>query len=303
MSLSQFWPLPADGSAGAQKTAMDVMTKFTILGASGFIGSHLVEMLRNRGEVVDTPDVRRGIAGGDCGHLIYCIGLTADFRSRPLDTMHAHAGVLAEVLKSCRFESLLYLSSARVYAGGESGAEDAKLRADPATPDDIDILSKMAGEALCLTQPAETIRVARVSNVFGDDLAWLDSKSDEFLPSLIRAALRDRRIRLQSAPASSNDYVWIDDVTRALYRIAVGGKHRLYNVGAGRNISHGDMCGVLRELTGCEVDVAPGAPTIVTPQLDLSRLGAEFGPPDRPWAPVDLLDRLGDMVGAAASTV
>lgn len=279
------------------------MAKFTVLGATGFIGSHLVEFLTARGEEVECPDVRQGFPTNDCGHLIYCIGLTADFRERPLETVYAHVGLLSDILNSCRFSSLLYLSSSRVYAGGESGAEDAKLRVDPNAPDDIYNLSKLTGEAMCLALPESTIRIARVSNVFGEDARWLNAKSDEFLPSLVRAAVKDKAIRLESAPSSSKDYVWIGDVTRALYRVAVSGRHRLYNVGAGRNISHGDIAGALRELTGCRVDLEPGVPTIVTPQLDLSRLGGEFEPPERPWAPVDLTDRIADLVSAATATV
>jgi len=33
----------------------------------------------------------------DPGHVIYCIGLTADFRQKPFETIEAHVSKLAEV--------------------------------------------------------------------------------------------------------------------------------------------------------------------------------------------------------------
>ena len=65
---------------------------------------------------------------GDLGHAVYCIGLTADFRRRPQATMDAHVGVLGEVLRHGRFDSFLYLSSARLYRNAKTGAEDAAIR-------------------------------------------------------------------------------------------------------------------------------------------------------------------------------
>ncbi len=66
--------------------------------------------------------------GADLGHAFYCIGLTADFRSRPFETIEAHCGLLKEVLSGSRFSSFVYLSSTRVYARGKL---DRRSRCDP----------------------------------------------------------------------------------------------------------------------------------------------------------------------------
>jgi uncharacterized protein YbjT (DUF2867 family) len=71
--------------------------KFTVLGAGGFIGGRLVEHLRGLGHEVDAPPRRPaeayvdGLGGRQLGHVVYCIGLTADFRTRPYETVEAHA--------------------------------------------------------------------------------------------------------------------------------------------------------------------------------------------------------------------
>lgn len=272
------------------------MSNFTILGASGFIGGNLARHLRSGGADVLTPDVRQGLPRGDCGHIVYCIGLTADFRRRPLDTMRAHVCTLADVLEGCRFESLVYLSSTRVYAGNESAGEEARLRVDPAAPGDLYNLSKLAGESLCLSRPEDTIRVARLSNVFGEAEEMAAAGNEDFLPALVGAAARDGRVRLETAPESAKDYIWVGDAVRALERIAISAEHRLYNVASGRNVSHGDIAGALRDATGCDIEVAPGAPRVLFPRIDTSRIAAEFVPPERPWAPAGLLDRLDGII-------
>ena len=279
------------------------MARFTVLGATGFIGRHLIDHLERQGEEVFAPhrdDPR--ILDSDLGHVVYAIGLTADFRSRPFDTIEAHVCRLSRVLESATFASLVYLSSTRVYAGAESGSEDAKLRVDPTVAGDLYNLSKLAGEALCFTHPSPAVRVARLSNVFSatpDALA----KTDDFLPSIVRAAVDEGGVRLETAPDSTKDYVWIGDVVRAVHRIATDGAHRLYNVASGKNTANGDILGALQRITGCDLDVVPGAPRTVFPTIDVARIGSAFTPPDRPWAPADLIEHLEDMVAACGGKI
>lgn len=256
--------------------------KFTILGASGFIGSHLRAYLEKTGYECFAP--ARGDAsvfGQELGHVIYCIGLTADFRQRPFDTVRAHVCFLAEVLEKAKFESLLYLSSTRVYAGAASGNEDAQLMAG-----DLYNLSKLAGESLCFASGRANVRVARLSNVFGNDFS-----SDNFLPSLIRAAVVDGRIILGTALDSAKDYVHIDDVVSVLPKIALAGKQRVYNVASGRNISNRELVEIIRELTGCAAEVAGDAGHVSFPPIQVTRLRQEFG-----FSSTMLPDRLGELV-------
>lgn len=268
---------------------------FTVLGASGYIGGHMVRFLRTSGHPVYAP--RRRAAGAldhPLGHVIYAIGLTADFRTRPLATMEAHVGALAEVLRCGQFKSLTYLSSTRVYAGIAAGTEDAALVVNPIEPGDLYNLSKLAGEALCLGQADPCIRVARLANVFGPDMDTADRPSPNFLAQIVREAVAGR-IRLGTAPSSAKDYVAVEDVTRALYRIALQGRDRLYNVASGHAVANRDIAAALSRLTGCRVEVAEGAPAVSYPPIDTRRLKALF-PPDQPWAPACVLDRLPDLL-------
>jgi len=249
------------------------MEHFTVLGASGFIGGHLARHLQARGLDVRTPD-RDDPLTGDLGRVIYCIGLTADFRSRPWDTVEAHVSKLVELLRRGNFTSLVYLSSTRVYihlGADRVGEESAVLPVDVSDPDEIFNLSKLAGEAACLASPNPAVRIARIANTYGDDLT-----SDNFLTSIIRDALDTGHIHLRTALTSAKDYVSVHDVVRALRVLALGGSYRVYNVASGRNYSHAEIVGWLAECCGCTVSVKPDAPEIRFPRVSVERLRADF---------------------------
>ena len=219
--------------------------KFTVLGASGFIGSHVAARLRARGDdVVCPPRALWPEMVNDLGHVIYCIGITADFRTRPIDTVQAHVCQLAELLGR-GFESLLYLSSTRVYAGAERGIEEATFRVDPASLDDVYNLSKLMGESLCLAIPNERVRVARLSNVFGPD--W---GSRNFLATVIAEAVDAGALLFRTAADSAKDYIAIDEVVDALLAIIERGSERIYNVASGRNITNAALAMRIAEVTG-----------------------------------------------------
>jgi nucleoside-diphosphate-sugar epimerase len=273
------------------------MARFTILGGAGFIGAHLARRLRACGDEVARPG-REAALDGDLGHVVYAIGLTADFRGRPYATIEAHVSRLSRLLERARFESLLYLSSTRVYAHAANANEDAVLPVDPRDPDDLYNLSKLAGESLCLGYDLETARVARLSNVFGPPADGAGMHPASLIAGLVRSAALDGRVRLRSAPDSAKDYVDVDDVARALRQIALHGRRRLYNVAAGTNVSNRELAEQLARMTGCSVEYAEGAPTVVFPRIRTERLEAEFAPPERPWAPASVLARIGGLLEA-----
>lgn len=246
--------------------------KWTVLGARGTIGRRLVAHLQALGQTVDTPS--RGDDGlyqRSLGHVIYSIGLTADFRQRPYDTVDAHVSELAELLKHGDFESLLYLSSTRVYGRAVGGREDSLLPVLVQDPSDLYNLSKLMGESLCLQDARTGVRVVRLSNVVGGE----DADSANFVPSLVREA-RSGRIVLQTAEDSAKDYIHIDDVAELLPRIAVDGRERLYNVASGTQTTHAQWVGQLAVWTGCSVEVVADAPTVRFISIDIGRLQAEF---------------------------
>lgn len=258
----------------------------TVLGASGFIGSGLVTRLASLG--VDHCAVGReeDLPGANLGHVIYCIGLTADFRSRPFDTVAAHVCKLLEVLRNCRFDSLLYLSSTRLYSDvDESTAEESMLRIAPLNPSDLYNASKIMGESIVLNCGRHA-KVARLSNVYGCDVT-----SDNFLASIIRDAITRKKIELHTSPDSAKDYISLDNVVDGLIQIATSGKEQIYNLASGVNVANAQLTEKLRALTGCAVQFSEAAQLVTFPPINIDRMRTEFD-----FHPSFVLDDLPELV-------
>ena len=258
----------------------------TVLGSAGFIGSHLVRKLEVRRANYFKPGRDENLSGKKLGDVIYCIGLTADFRTKPFETIEAHVCKLNALLRDCDFDSLLYLSSTRLY-GTQCGTakEDDALHFNPAEPSDLYNLSKAAGEAVALNCGRKT-RVARLSNVYGSDF-----NSDNFLATVIKDALVSGKVSLHTAPDSSKDYVDIDDVVDGLLNIAVRGRERIYNLASGTNVANRTLLERISALTGCQVDVAPTAPKLTFPQINIDRMRNEFD-----FRPAQVLEDLSRLI-------
>ena len=257
----------------------------TILGASGFIGSQLADKLTQLH--LDFQAVRRGdpLPPGNLGDVIYCIGVTADFRSRTFATVESHVCALLELARNSKFESLLYLSSTRLYAANDATDEEQPLRVSPRNPDDLYNISKAMGESITLNcgRPA---RVARLANVYGPDFT-----SDNFLPGILKQAAQGETIVLQTAPESAKDYISIADVVDGLIQIATRGQQQIYNLASGVNVSHREIAETLRRTAGCAVEFASAAPEIKSPPINIDRMRSEFN-----FAPASLLHDLPQLV-------
>ena len=247
---------------------------FTILGSSGFIGRHLAKALSQAGHEVRTPD-RSAIfsQAGNQGHVIYAIGLTGDYRQKPLETTQAHAGIVGRFLQEAIFDSLLYLSSTRVYRGLAStdiAHEDSALTMGVSGDTTYDY-SKLLGESLCLSDARKTVRIARLSNVYGEGMS-----EGSFLGSVMTSLRRGKSVVIDDHPDSAKDYISIRDVTRLLPAISTSGKHRLYNVASGHASSNRQIADTLAA-SGHTVSFSGKTPhPRIFPSIDTARLEHEF---------------------------
>jgi nucleoside-diphosphate-sugar epimerase len=269
---------------------------FTVLGASGYVGTALVRALRAAGEPCYAPP--RGdpsLYQRPLGHVIYCAGLTADYARRPLDTVEAHVGFLRDVLAGAVFDSVLYLSSTRLYDSRRDAAampcrEEDDLSLNPHDPRHIYDLSKATGEAMCLQAAGGRGRAVRLACVYGGDIG-----QDNFLHRTIRGALAQRMQEITTAPDTARDYIHVDDVVRLLPAIARNGRHGLYNLASGVNIANRELIGAVSAATGCRIGMTGqgGAPA---PLVSIDRLRDEFG-----FIPAGVLDAIPALVRQAAA--
>ena len=265
-------------------TSRHLTRRATLIGGSGYIGRHLDAILRQRGWDC-------GIMGRSArwpsqelhlGHIFYCAGLTAGYARLPIDTVEAHAGLLSRVLASDNWDSLVYLSSSRLYDNqplGRGGAESGSLLLDPAHPRHLFDLSKLLGENLCHVMGHGRARVARLASVYQDD-----ADPDGFLGLLLRKILKTgpgHTIVIDSSPLFERDYVHLDDVLDALIHIALDGNQTIYNVASGVNVRNAELASSLSELTGVRVEFSGSEVPAPAPLVDISAVTTLLGHPPR----------------------
>ncbi len=254
------------------------MIPVTVFGADGFIGRALVAHLRATGRPVNAITRRNLpmflVAQPEAGDVIYCLGLTADFRSRPLDTAEAHVGLLARLLAAIQFRSFLYLSSTRVYARCETAREDVAIPVQPNSRSDLYNVTKLAGEALCLSDNRNAVRVARMSNVFGPGM-----HRESFLGQILAEGAATGSVMLHQSLLSAKDYLAITEVVPVLLNISRSGAARLYNIASGVNTTHDAIARVLSETLGWHVMARDNATAVRFPRIDIGRLTMEFTAP------------------------
>ncbi|MEK6325030.1 MAG: NAD(P)-dependent oxidoreductase [Acidobacteriota bacterium] len=263
----------------------------TVLGASGFVGSSLVKKLKETDREHFAPGRDEALPQENLGNIIYCIGFTADFRSMPFETVSAHVCKLLDVVRDHEFDSLTYLSSARVYEGQLGVArEEDPFEVAPLNLSNLYNISKAMGESLSFAC-GKNVRVVRLSNVYGDDFT-----SQNFLSTIIKQAVSTKRVTVQTSPDSEKDYVSVHDVVDALIKIVTSGTRSIYNVASGVNVSHQRLLERISELTGCHVDFIPEAPRVSYPPISIERMRSEFG-----FRPSNLLEDLSKMVNSFRS--
>jgi nucleoside-diphosphate-sugar epimerase len=267
----------------------NIVSRFTVFGAAGFVGARLARRLEAAGHaVLRITRANWPAPGADLGHVIFTIGMTADFREKPFETVDAQVQKLYAALHDYTYESFLYLSSTRVYRQQADTSEGAALALNPNDPDDLYNASKIVGESLCLALKNPAIRVARLSNLFG-----APAPSQSFLASVLAEARRTGHVTFRSAPEAEKDYLDVESAVSALIAIALSGRERLYNVASGRNISNAMLAERLASL-GIACHFEPHAPAMRFSPLSIARLAGEFG-----HVPPSVLDALPALLAAS----
>lgn len=211
---------------------------YTILGARGFIGRRIQEVLCADDFCYAPERGDDAIFERELGTVFYCIGLTGDYAQRPFDAVEAHVTALARVLSRASFSRLIYLSSTRLYdgLGATVCREDADLRLNTIIPRHLYDFSKALGESLCLTASGGRARVARLANVYADA-----QEASGFLPELLRRLRHERQFALHVDSGTVRDYIHVDDVVRGLIAFAHDPRGGILNVASGQNMSNGEI--------------------------------------------------------------
>lgn len=244
----------------------------TVLGHKGFIGSEIVRQLIQRGTEVYLPERDEDLSDKDLGKVIYCIGLTADAKKKPFETIDAHINKLSQIIRYSKFEDITYASSTRVYVHNQGKvSENSLINVDVSDPFELFNLTKLTAESL-LVNTTDHFKIVRYSNVYGNDL-----ESENFLTSVIKEAIIKGSVVLHTTPDSGKDYISVYDAANLTIQISLSGKKRIYNIAAGKNIINQAITDQISKTLNCKVVYSETAKHILFPEIDNTSIKEEFG--------------------------
>jgi UDP-glucose 4-epimerase len=262
-----------------------------VTGGAGFIGSHLVDLLRTSGYLVRVYDdfstgMKENLSGAKGIEIIE--GSVTDIDALELAAAGCdvvfHLAALASVTKSvedpisshaiCASGTLNVLHAARkagvrrvVYAGSASAYGGAS---DPAGQNEETPLvalspyaaAKLSGEFYCQafasTYGLETVRL-RFFNVFGPRQR-ADSPYSGVIAIFTAALTAGRTPTVFGDGLQSRDFVYVSDVANALLRAAEvpGVSGQVYNVGTGGSVTLLQLISTLNKILGTSISAKHG---------------------------------------------
>ncbi len=285
------------------------MAKILVIGANGFIGSHLVDALaaaghevtafdRYRselpafevqgvrvlsGDFLSRSDLERAVAGQEVVFHFLSTTTPATAEGDPTFDLRTNVAQTVELLQLCVAASVqhFYFASSGGAIYGDQGkaqyVEDD--RALPVSPYAIGKLTIENYLSYFRATHGLTATVLRISNPYGG--RQKSNRVQGFIPiALRRIAAGEPVVRLGDG-TMVRDYIYVGDLVDMIARM-VGRPHRhtTYNLGSGRGHTVEDVLSTLRTVTGRDFEVLdrPKPATFVDEVvLGVGRYTSEFG--------------------------
>lgn len=260
--------------------------KILITGGAGFIGSHITDILIDKGchvrvidnlvngrlenldqhrsnsnfdfmqgDITNPPDVAKAMEGVATVIHLACLGVRHSIK-HPFENHRVNAEGALLLLKEAHkrhIERFLYCSSSEVYGSAESVPMDELHTTRPCT---VYGAGKLAGEAYTRAfysvYGLNTI-VVRPFNVYGPR-SHHESDAGEMIPKSIVRALNDETIFIFGNGNQTRDFTNVEDTAEAILKIiekdnAIG---QTFNIGSDAEIPINDIAKTILKLTGRE---------------------------------------------------
>ena len=296
-----------------------------VCGAGGFIGTHLVTSLKNKGYYVIGADLKYpqfSKTDADEFHIVdlrnqddvakvVTEGLWAIYQlaadmggagfistgENDADIMHNSAtinlNILNEMVKKRVFK-VFYTSSACVYPEYNQLDPDNPLCSEesayPAEPDSEYGWEKLFSERLYASYARNyhfTVRIARLHNVFGPLGSWCDGR-EKAPAALCRKVIESiGEVEVWGPGNQTRSFMYIDECIEGIHRIMDGETQGPINLGSERMISINDLVKLIAKIAGKDITIKniPGPQGVMGRNSHNDYIKGVLG-----WAPADTLE-------------
>jgi len=266
------------------------MKSALVLGAGGFIGSHLVKRLKQRGYIVKAADLKQPEFStspadefliGDLRDPIFCAEvlnkpfdevyqLAADMGGagyifsggHDADLMHNSALINLNIARLCvahKVGKVFYASSACIYPVrnqvDSNNPKCSEESAYPAEPDSEYGWEKLFSERLYLSYARNyglNIKIARFHNIFGPEGPWKGGR--EKAPAAIcRKVLKvndGQAIEVWGSGTQTRSFLYIDECLEGVERLMASDFNQPVNIGSEEMITINELANMVFAIAG-----------------------------------------------------
>lgn len=285
------------------------MANCLVLGANGFLGSHLVDQLAAQGHYVRcfdrfsqaTPQFTQGPqaelfhgeflnehdleqAIKDIDYVFHFISTTTPISSdeSPLAEVDTNIRYSVELFRLCaeaNVKKVIFSSSGgTIYGNTDSDRIDEQTLTQPISPYSIGKLT-IENYLRYFYEKFDLNSVSyRISNPYGPRQALLARQG--VIPIFLSKAIASQPITVYGDGSMVRDYLYVDDAIAMVASTFDRSSQPVYNIGSGIGTSINDLLSTIHEVTGTDftIDRQPVPSTFVHRNvLDVSRYNQEFG--------------------------
>ena len=289
------------------------MAETLVLGANGFIGSHLVDALADAGHKVRAFD-RYGSKGPiynendnveqfvgdylnkgdlaqaleDIEYVFHFISTTTPITAEndPVIDIETNVKTSVELFKLCvekDIQKVIFASTGgAIYGNGELYAGSFK-ETDLASPVSPYAIGKLAIENylhyFSLKYGLSSVAL-RISNPYGERQPM--HRKQGVIPIFLENMAHDRPITVYGDGSMVRDFVYVKDLAKMVVKVFESDDTKdVYNLGSGQGDSIAEIIDMAQKITGKvpEIETKPVPPTFVQKViLDTTRFNQDFGP-------------------------